>query len=306
MAKRSSRKRLAERSHVGGEELVALWDPSQYRLLDCGERRRLEWLAGYVVDRPCPGASWPKNPRELWDEADAIFRRIPGKEGSWEFRRPPPEDWAVAWGSLSLHLRCTPFGHLGLFAEQAAIWQWLCGVLSRKDEPLRVLNLFAYTGGTSLVAALYGAEIFHVDAAKNILGWARKNAERSGLSGAKIHWICEDAVRFVEREIRRGRSYDGFILDPPSYGHGPEGEIWQFRRDLPRLVDLCARLASANLRFFILTAHTAGYSPARLAAVVSQHFVAGKGGELKAGELFLPGESGRKLPSGIYVCWLSC
>ena len=304
MVKRSKRKSLPRRYQAG--ELVARWDPQQYRLLDCGEGRRLEWLGGYVVDRPCPVARWPKTPRQPWAEADAVFHRTPGKDGMWEFRRPPPENWVISWEMVSLFLKCTPFGHLGVFPEQAAIWRWLSEVLSqRKEEPLRILNLFAYTGGATLVAASYGAEVFHIDAARNVLMWARKNADRSGLSEAKIHWICEDAVRFVEREVRRGRKYDAFILDPPSYGHGPEGEVWQFRRDLPRLLELCGRLASPKVSFLVLTAHTQGYSPETLAAVVREHFAEGKQGELKAGQIFLPAESGRKLPSGFYVYWSS-
>ncbi len=304
MVERSKRKTLP-RSYQAGE-LVARWDPHQYRLLDCGEGRRLERLGGYVVDRPCPAAQWPKTPQQPWAEADALFHRTPGKDGTWEFRRPPPEDWIVSWGRVSLYLKCTPFGHLGVFPEQAAIWQWLSEILSEQEgEPLRIINLFAYTGGATLVAASYGAEVFHIDAARNVLMWARKNADRSGLSRAKIHWICEDAVRFVEREVRRGRNYDGFILDPPSYGHGPEGEVWQFRRDLPRLLELCGRLASPRVSFLVLTAHTQGYRPETLAVVVREHFVGGKPGELKAGQIILPAESGRKLPSGLYVCWSS-
>ena len=289
-----------------------MFTPDMHQLVDFGDGRRLERFGPVVLDRPCPTAEGvAKAEPALWEKADARFVRREGKDGEWVSDRPLPERWAIAHGPVTLELKRTEFGHLGVFPEQAANWDWLAEQIRRVREthqfdpvndrpPLRVLNLFAYTGGSTLAAAASGAEVVHVDAARNVVAWARRNAELSGMSDAPIRWIAEDAIKFVRRELKRGNEYHAVILDPPSYGHGPRGEVWRLSKHLPRLLQMCAELTAGRRRFLLLTCHTPKFGPAKLEELALDTFGHGRA---TAEHLRLQAATGRDLPSGVAVRW---
>ena len=206
-----------------------------------------------------------------------------------------------------LELKRTVFGHLGLFPEQADNWRWIGEQLMSSEPqpsaPLRMLNLFAYTGGSTLAAVQAGAEVVHVDAAANPIAWARRNAARSGLAAAPVRWIAEDAMKFVKRKLRRGQGYDAVILDPPSYGHGAHGEVWRLARHLPPTVGLCGQLTLGRRRFMLLTCHTPGFEPTRLERMMAAALAPDAGGTLDARPLAIRAVTGRELPSGAMVRW---
>ncbi len=284
--------------------MAGMFSPDQYALLDFGRGRRLERLARVVLDRPCPAVEGlPVSDPALWKTADARFERRGPRDGQWVLARALPDRWTVAHGRAVFELKRTDFGHLGLFPEQAVNWDWIAERAARGSRPMRILNLFAYTGGSTLAAADASAEVTHVDAAGNIVEWARRNARLSGLEDARVRWICEDALKFVKRELRRGAEYEAVILDPPSYGHGRRGEVWRLGRDLPRLLRYCGELTAGRRRFLLLTAHTPGFGPKRLANMVTEALDDAASGELRAGELEVPSIAGRCLPSGSIVTW---
>ena len=246
-----------------------MFSPDQYQLLDFGDGRRLESFGPWRLDRPCPTAeATPRTDPRAWRRTDARFDRAGDEDGRWSGAEQMPERWTIAHGTARLELKCGPFGHVGVFAEQAANWDWIAEQVEASPKPLKVLNLFAYTGGSTLAAAAAGAEVVHVDAARNTVAWARRNAERSGLADAPIRWIAEDAMRFVRRELKRGNMYDAVILDPPSYGHGPRGEVWQLSSHLAPLVAMCGQLTAGRRRFMLLTCHTPGVGPDELAEML--------------------------------------
>jgi 23S rRNA (cytosine1962-C5)-methyltransferase len=282
-----------------------VFPPDQYQLLDFGDGRRLERFAGFLLDRPCPAADGiVKATPQAWAAVDARFDRISDEEGKWRANRELPDRWTIAWESLRLELKPTQFGHLGVFPEQAENWNWIAEQVRPAGRPVRVLNLFAYTGGSTLAAAAAGAEVTHVDAARNIVAWARHNAELSGLSHCPIRWIAEDALKFVRRELKRGNRYDAVILDPPSYGHGRHGEVWQFSQDLEGLLSMCAQLMTPRASFLLLSGHTPGFGPDRLRAMVSDATNALGPGRASAQLLQLHSAAGRDLASGSAVRWL--
>ncbi|MBN2578174.1 MAG: class I SAM-dependent methyltransferase [Pirellulales bacterium] len=303
-----------------------MFNADQYQLLDFGNGRRLERFGTILLDRPCPAAEHvtPENPG-AWDFADARYEESGPDRGNWLAATELPERWTVAHGNLHFELKRTPQGQVGLFPEQAENWDWLIKNVEGRESkvesrdmkstldprpstldspPLKILNLFAYTGGSTLAAAAAGAEVTHVDAAKNIVAWARRNAELSGLSDQPIRWIVEDAVKFCKRELRRGNGYDAVILDPPSYGHGPHGEVWRLTQHLSRLLELCAQLTAGRRRFVLLTCHTPGYNPERLAEMVGEHFADESNVTLKVHPLRLRSSTGRELPAGVAGRWL--
>ncbi len=219
-----------------------------------------------------------------------------------------PERWTVVHGRVTFELKRTEVGHLGLFPEQATCWDWIADQVATSGagvEPFRVLNLFAYTGGSTLAAAAAGAEVTHVDSARNVVTWARRNAELSGLTDAPIRWIGEDVLKYVRRELKRGRQYEAVVLDPPSYGHGPKGEVWQLEKDLPELLDLCGQLTAARRRFILLTCHTPEFGPERLASLLDEALDRSQPGIIVAEELALRAATGRVLPSGVSVRWMA-
>src|SRR5215469_2034541 len=218
---------------------------SDYQLVDFGRGRKLEQFGAYLLDRPSPAAEGQdRSDPQAWKLATARYDRTAGEHGDWRpvaADAPPlPERWTARYGPISLELKPTDFGHLGVFPEQAGNWDWIAGQIARAGRRLKVLNLFGYTGASTLAAAAAGAEVVHVDAARNTVDWARRNAEQSGLAPAPIRWIHEDAVTFVRRELKRNNGYDAVILDPPSYGHGAKAQTWKIDQ-LPALLADCAR-----------------------------------------------------------------
>jgi 23S rRNA (cytosine1962-C5)-methyltransferase len=279
-----------------------MFTPDQYQLLDFGDGRRLEGFGPWRLNRPCPAAKGVSlaNPK-LWRRADARFDRTEGEDGQWSGGAAMPERWTIAHGAFRLELKRSPFGHVGVFAEQAPNWDWIAERVAAASERMKVLNLFAYTGGCTLAAAAAGAEVVHVDAAKNTVAWARRNAELSGLADAPIRWIAEDAMTFVRRELKRGNAYDAVILDPPSYGHGPRGEVWQTAKHLAELVAMCGQLTAGRRRFMLLTCHTPGVGPVELAAMLAN--LDEPTGRVSAGPMTLRAATGAELPSGTVARW---
>jgi len=264
-----------------------------YGLIDSGGGRKLERYGPYRVIRPEPQCLWkPSLDDAVWRKADATFDPAGGDEdaGKWRFSGEAPASWALSWGEVRFHGRFTAFRHLAFFPEQAANWAWLDERVRAAGRPLKILNLFGYTGVASLVCAAAGAEVTHVDASKKAIAWARENAALSGLQDRPVRWICEDARKYSEREVRRGVRYDGIILDPPKYGRGPGGEVWKLYEDLPHLTALCAALLSPDADFLLLNAYAERISGLALASLLADA-LAGRGGGIDWGELALMEEN---------------
>jgi 23S rRNA (cytosine1962-C5)-methyltransferase len=281
-----------------------------YALLDSGNGRKLERYGPYTVVRPEPQCMWaPALPAKAWDDADAIFDPAASSDdddaGRWRFKAQPKDTWPMAWGDVRFKARFTAFRHLAFFPEQAANWSWLDQRVRGAGGQPRVLNLFGYTGVASLVMAAAGAAVTHVDASKKAVGWARENAELSGLADRPVRWITEDARKYVQREVRRGSKYDGIILDPPKYGRGPGGEVWRLFEDLPELAGLCAELLSDDASFLILNAYAERISGAALAGLLAEK-LGGRGGRIEWGELALTQADGaRQVGMSFYGRWAS-
>ena len=293
-----------------------MFTPDQYQLIDFGDGRRIERFGSLRLDRPAPAVEFvPPENRQAWSEADARFDRTDGRTdaqadeqadnapGQWSSRCELPERWTIAHGPIVFELKRTSVGHLGVFPEQAVNWDWIAQRVHAASQPPKILNLFAYTGGSTLAAAAAGAEVVHVDAARNTIAWARRNAELSGMAGLPIHWIAEDALKFAQRELKRGNVYDAAILDPPSYGHGPRGETWQLSKHLPQLLDLCGQLTAGRRQFMLLTCHTPGYDPARLRSLMTDAMGQTDRGTVEAGSLAIRAMTGRQMASGMFVRW---
>lgn len=278
---------------------------ADYALLDSGDGRKLERYGPYTVVRPEPQCFWsPRRPASEWEDADAVFDPSDEEDaGRWRFKGQPDEAWMMSWGDVRFNARFTAFRHLAFFPEQAANWTWLTDRITATKEPPRVLNLFGYTGVASLACAAAGAQVTHVDASKKAIAWARENAEMSGLADRPVRWICEDARKYVQREVRRGSKYEGVILDPPKYGRGPTGEVWRLFEDLPELSRLCAELLSEKASFLILNAYAARVSGAALAGLLSDR-LAGRGGTIEWGELALQEAGGeREIGLSFFARW---
>ncbi|HEX7651622.1 MAG TPA: class I SAM-dependent methyltransferase [Candidatus Paceibacterota bacterium] len=279
-------------------------DWSDYELLDSGENMKLERYGIVVVARPETQAIWKKRKPELWSTAVAEFSWSENK-GSWQTHGPMPNPWPVQWYSATALARLTPFKHVGVFPEQAPNWAWtgekIAALRASGTESPSVLNLFGYTGVASIAAAQAGAKVTHVDASKQSVAWAKDNAAVSGLPEDAIRWLVDDALGFARREVRRGSTYDGIILDPPAFGRGAKGEVWHIEEDLPALMDALRDLLSdAPGSFLILNGYAAGYTPQSFLQLVESTFGAQPNAEY--GELRLP-ESGsdRSVSAGIYV-----
>ncbi|MDB5467899.1 MAG: hypothetical protein JWQ46_2661 [Phenylobacterium sp.] len=280
---------------------------ADYALLDSGAGRKLERYGPYTVVRPEPQCMWtPSLPESAWDGADAVFDPSDEEDaGRWRFKAQPKDTWPLSWGQARFKARFTAFRHLAFFPEQAANWAWLDQRVRAASGQPRVLNLFGYTGVASLVMAAAGAAVTHVDASKKAIGWARENAELSGLADRPIRWITEDARKYVQREVRRGSRYDGIILDPPKYGRGPGGEVWRLFEDLPELAGLCAELLSDTASFLVLNAYAERISGAALAGLLAEK-LAQRGGSIEWGELALAQEGGeREIGMSFYARWAS-
>ena len=274
-----------------------------YELLDATDGNRLERWGETILIRPDPQVVW-KTPRQspLWAKADAVYHRSNQGGGEWEYKRRLPEKWKISCGEgedkLTLIVSPTGFKHTGLFPEQATNWDWFGDLIRRANRPIKVLNLFAYTGGATLAAAAAGASVTHVDASKGMVTWAKENAISSGLKDAPIRWLVDDCVKFVEREIRRGNHYDAIIMDPPSYGRGPKGEIWKIEESVYPLIQLCSQILTDNPLFFLINSYTTGLQPAVLSYMIST-VLGTANGTVTASEIGLPVSSnGLVLPCG--------
>ena len=279
-----------------------------YELLDATDGNRLERWGETLLVRPDPQVVW-KTPQQspLWAKADAVYHRSNQGGGEWEYRRRLPEKWKITCGEgedkLTLIVSPTGFKHTGVFPEQAVNWDWFGDKIRNAGRPVKVLNLFAYTGGATLAAAKAGACVTHVDASKGMVGWAKENAASSGLSDAPIRWLVDDCVKFVEREIRRGNHYDAIIMDPPSYGRGPKGEIWKIEEAIHPLIKLCVKLLSPNPLFFLINSYTTGLAPAVLTYMLATELKEFDG-HVDSQEIGLPVTSnGLVLPCGASGRW---
>jgi len=275
-----------------------------YELIDCSGGDRLENWGGHILLRPDPQAIWKTDRRDRrWRTPDAVYARSSSGGGRWE-KRDVPECWRISYGELTFNIKPMNFKHTGVFPEQAANWDFAMDTIRHAGRPINVLNLFAYTGGATIACAAAGASVCHVDAAKGMVSWARENAKASGLENAPIRWIVDDCSKFVEREIRRGRKYDALIMDPPSYGRGPSGEVWRLEDNLWDFVSLCSGVLSDDPLFVIINSYTTGLSPSVLTYMSESIFSSRFGGRSESGELGLPvTASGLVLPCGSTCRW---
>lgn len=280
-------------------------DWNDYRLLDASGGEKLERWGDIVLLRPDPQIIWdtPKQHPD-WAHPAGHYLRSQKGGGHWEFARKLPESWTVSYRELTFLIRPTGFKHTGLFPEQAVNWDYFDRVIRAAGRPVRVLNLFAYTGGATLACAAAGASVCHVDASKGMVAWARENAALSGLADKPVRWIVDDCEKFVAREIRRGSRYDAVIMDPPSYGRGPGGEVWKLEEKIYRLLSLCGQVLSDQPLFFALNSYTTGLSPSVMEYLLRVTVGAGRGGKVTADEIGLPvEESGGVLPCGSTALW---
>ena len=273
-----------------------------YTVIDTSSGEKLERWGKYTLVRPDPQVIWKtekKNP--LWRTADASYKRSRSGGGAWSDNKLP-ESWVISYRDLSFRIKPMGFKHTGLFPEQAANWDWFGDLIKNAGRPIKVLNLFAYTGGATVAAAKAGAQVVHVDAAKGMVAAAKENARLSGLEDAPIRYIVDDCKKFIEREIRRGNKYDGIIMDPPSYGRGPTGEVWKIEENIDEFVALTANLLSDEPLFFLLNSYTTGLSASTMKYITSVRLLSKRGGYSEADELGLPvGDSGLALPCGSSV-----
>lgn len=279
---------------------------NDYEVLDtsCGEK--LERWGDYYLVRPDPQVLW-QTPKKLkqWKKPNGHYHRSSKGGGQWEFF-DLPKTWDIRYRELIFHLQPFSFKHTGVFPEQAVNWDWFSDKIRKAGRPVKVLNLFAYTGGATLAAAAAGAAVTHVDASKGMVNWAKENAQACGLKDKPIRWLVDDCVKFVEREIRRGNHYDGIIMDPPSYGRGPKGEIWKIEEKIFPLVQLCTKILSKNPLFFLINSYTTGLQPAVLSYMLGTEVKAKFGGKVTADEIGLPVSSnGLVLPCGASGRWES-
>ena len=283
--------------------LANTWE--DYEVLDTGDGEKLERWGNVILRRPDPQTIWPKADPALWKQAQAHYHRSEKGGGEWEFLTRLPERWTIQHQDLRFYVRPTGFKHTGLFPEQAANWVWMGDLIrnsGRKD--IRVLNLFGYTGGATLACAAAGATVCHVDASKGIVAWGKDNAAASGLADKPIRWLVDDCAKFVAREKRRGNTYDGIIMDPPSYGRGPGGEIWKLEDCIYDLISQCEEVLSDKPLFFAVNSYTTGLSPAVMEYMLHTTLVPRFGGETSCDEIGLPvTATGGVVPCGATAVW---
>ena len=275
-----------------------------YEVLDTSSGEKLERWGNYILVRPDPQVIWntPKD-KKAWTKINGHYHRSEKGGGDWDFF-DLPEQWTINYKSLTFNLKPFNFKHTGLFPEQAANWDWFSEKIKKANRPVKVLNLFAYTGGATIAAAAAGANVTHVDASKGMVTWAKENAKSSNLEDAPIRWLVDDCVKFVEREIRRGNKYDGIIMDPPSYGRGPKGEIWKIEDSIHDFIKLCSKLISDDPLFFLVNSYTTGLAPSVLTYLIETEVVSNFGGKVESGELGLPvRKNGLVLPCGASGRW---
>jgi len=279
-----------------------------YTLLDSGGERKLEQIGDFRLMRQAPQAVWSSRlPEGEWNGADAVYERDSTGGGDWKFEQKMSRKLEILYANLHFQIKLTDFGHLGLFPEQAQNWEWMRRSIRDRMQRtngrnLNVLNLFAYTGGSTLACSQAGAHLVHVDAAKGVVDWAKDNARLSRLEERPIRWLVDDALKFVKREARRESRYQGIILDPPSFGRGPKGEVFKIENDLMPLLEACKEILAPDALFLLLSCHTPGFTPTTLRNEVLE-VVDGRGGRVEEGEMLIPEQSGRMLPSGTYARW---
>ena len=283
----------------------------EYEVIDTADGEKLERWGDYILLRPDPQVIWDserKNPN--WKKKNGHYHRSKAGGGEWEFHNLP-EEWQIGYGELRFNLKPFAFKHTGLFPEQAVNWDWFSKLIAdeaskrSEDDPVKVLNLFAYTGGATLSALKAGAHVTHVDASKGMVGWAKENAASSGLSDRPVRWLVDDCVKFVEREIRRGNKYDAIIMDPPSYGRGPKGEIWKIEESIFPFIKLTMDILKDEPLFFLINSYTTGLQPAVLSYMLGSTIVKKCGGHVEADEVGLPvSETGLVLPCGASGRWM--
>ncbi len=279
-----------------------------YRLLDAKNGEKLEKWGGFILRRPDPQIVWDIAEEDLhksWKSPDAHYHRSNTGGGHWESRKALPESWTVSYGDLTFGIKMMGFKHTGLFPEQAANWDWFSELIKKSGrDDVNVLNLFAYTGGATMAASAAGASVCHVDASKGMVAWAKENAKLSGLADRPIRFIVDDVKKFTEREIRRGRKYDAIIMDPPSYGRGPSGEVWKIEDELYDLVKLCMEVLSDKPLFFLINSYTTGLSGGVLDNILKMTLQKKFGGKVTVDEVGLPIENNNlKLPCGYSGRW---
>lgn len=275
-----------------------------YEVIDTSAGEKLERWGEYTLVRPDPQVIWdtPKK-HKGWKRMNGHYHRSNKGGGEWEFF-DLPDTWQIQYKTLTFRLQPFKFKHTGLFPEQAVNWDWFGDKIAKAGRPIKVLNLFAYTGGATLAAAAAGANVTHVDASKGMVTWAKENALASGLQDAPIRWLVDDCVKFVEREIRRGNKYDGIIMDPPSYGRGPKGEIWKIEEQIYPFIQLCTQILSDDPLFYLVNSYTTGLQPAVLSYMMNTELVSKFGGHVDAQEIGLPvSENGLVLPCGASGRW---
>jgi 23S rRNA (cytosine1962-C5)-methyltransferase len=284
-----------------------MWIANQwkdYEVIDTSTGEKLERWGDYILVRPDPQVIWntPKN-NAGWRKKNGHYHRSVKGGGEWEFWNLP-EEWSIHYKELTFHLKPFSFKHTGLFPEQAVNWDWFSELIRNAGRPIKVLNLFAYTGGATLSAAKAGANVTHVDASKGMVAWAKENAAASGLKDAPIRWLVDDCVKFVEREIRRGNQYDAIIMDPPSYGRGPKGEIWKIEESIYPFIELTTQILTDKPLFYLVNSYTTGLQPAVLTYMIQTALVPRFGGVVESSEIGLPVSSnGLVLPCGASGRW---
>lgn len=280
-------------------------DWKDYELLDCSSGERLERWGNVTLIRPDPQVIW-KTPKKhpAWRRADAVYHRSSSGGGNWEIKNKIPSFWSIGYGDLNFNVKTMGFKHTGIFPEQAVNWDYTAKLIKNAGRPIKVLNLFAYTGGATVACLKAGAEVVHVDASKGMVQWAKENAVASGVADRKVRWIVDDCVKFVQREIRRGNKYDIIIMDPPSYGRGPGGEIWKLENEVYSFVELCSQVLSDNPIMVLINSYTTGLSPAVMQYILGVLIKPKFGGVAESDEIGLPvTQTGMILPCGASAIW---
>ena len=279
-------------------------DWKDYKILDMADGQKLEKWGDVILSRPDPQIIWKeKTFPNKWNKANARYNRSKTGGGSWDYKTKLPESWQIKYKNLTFNIKPMGFKHTGLFPEQAVNWDWMIDKIKSSKREIKVLNLFAYTGGATVACLSAGASVCHVDSSKGMVAWAKENVNSSGLKEAKVRYIVDDVIKFVQREIRRGNKYDAIIMDPPSYGRGTSGEVWQFENNISDLVALCTEVLSDNPLFFLINSYTTGISAEVLANILKLNLKEHKG-KISAGEIGLPmKDSELVLPCGIYAKW---
>ena len=280
-------------------------DWKDYELLDCSSGERLERWGNVTLIRPDPQVIW-KTPKKhpAWRRADAVYHRSSSGGGNWEIKNKIPSFWSIGYGDLNFNVKTMGFKHTGIIPEQAVNWDYTAKLIKNAGRPVKVLNLFAYTGGATVACLKAGAEVVHVDASKGMVQWAKENTVASGVADRKVRWIVDDCVKFVQREIRRGNKYDIIIMDPPSYGRGPGGEIWKLENEVYSFVELCSQVLSDNPIMVLINSYTTGLSPAVMQYILGALIKPKFGRVAESDEIGLPvTQTGMILPCGASAIW---